>query len=227
MTRGTRIAIAVLCLVLAALVGGTATALITGYADTENPAGDMPRIAVVHSGLPWDGRHIRTVLAPDQDRTWVGFFADVHDYPAGNRQYVIQDRRCPDGLQMVRDHSGHIWGLSGVIWFRVNDADPAAMVNFDAKFWPYFQGRDLMDGWNHYLETRFLGDLSYGLPAALPGLKPGVVFRPQSSTIPGLSAWVTQMSEGTFTNARVELDQVLLLTNPASVPSGCPVPDGS
>ncbi|WP_346045593.1 SPFH domain-containing protein [Actinomadura chokoriensis] len=125
---------AIVAAVLLVVVGWPVlSALFGGFERTSGG-----EIAVVRNGGFFDNNKIRQVIDPGSGRVWIGFYSQVHKYPAQQRFYTItSDARKGDetGVDVVTVPSadGVNMGIEGTLYFTLNQ-DHKTLRDFDDKY---------------------------------------------------------------------------------------------
>ena len=95
-------------------------------------------VAVVRNGGLFDNNKIRQIIEPGSGLTWIGWWSNVHKYPAQQRFYTITsdsgrgDRTGVD-VVTVPSSDGVNMGIEGTLYFTLN-LDHATLRRFDDKF---------------------------------------------------------------------------------------------
>jgi regulator of protease activity HflC (stomatin/prohibitin superfamily) len=156
-SRATAITVAVIVVIAALIVGGTALGSFT-----RTPGGV---VAVVRNGGPLDNNKIRQVIQPASGRVYSGLFSTVHEYPAQQRFYTItSDTKRGDrtGVDVELDPTkdGVQVGIEGTVYFTLN-TDATVLADFDNKYGTRtYRGLDNAvrhaydgdDGWDSFLD---------------------------------------------------------------------------
>lgn len=125
---------AVITAVLLVVVGvPVISALFGGFERTSGG-----EIAVIRNGGFFDNNKIRQVIDPGSGRVWIGFYSQVHKYPAQQRFYTItSDAKKGDetGVDVVTVPSadGVNMGIEGTLYFTLNQ-DHKTIREFDDKY---------------------------------------------------------------------------------------------
>lgn len=124
----------------AAISGAVAfTFVVVGSAlSTATDSTNAGQVAVVRNGGWFGGHGIRGTIKQASSVQWVGLWAEVHKYPAQERQYTITaDATGGDksGVDIAQDPSsdGILMGIQGTFFFTLNQ-DPDTLKAFDNKF---------------------------------------------------------------------------------------------
>jgi regulator of protease activity HflC (stomatin/prohibitin superfamily) len=122
-------------------------------------------VAVVRNGGPFDNHRIRQTIQPASGLTWIGWWSNVHKYPAQQRFYTITadaghgERTGVDVVHTPTSDGVNV-GLEGTLYFTLN-LDQATLRTFDDKFGTRkFRGLDGVlrspydgdDGWSGFLD---------------------------------------------------------------------------
>lgn len=150
--------------VLSVVAGIAAIVLLAGLFGslTRTSGGE---VAVVRNGGPFDDHKIRQVIDPASSVTWIGFWSQVHRYPAQQRVYTItsqQGRGDRPGVDVVQTPTsdGVNVGIEATIYFSLT-LDHQALESFDTRFGTRkFRGLDGFarypydgdDGWSGFLD---------------------------------------------------------------------------
>ncbi|GII80155.1 hypothetical protein Sru01_51370 [Sphaerisporangium rufum] len=108
---------------------------------------DGGEVGVVRDGGLFDDNRIRQVIDPGSGLTWVGWWSDVHRYPAQQRFYTITadaKRSTNLGVDVVTVPSsdGVNMGIEGTLYFTLN-LDHDTLKKFDDRFGTRrFRGQD-------------------------------------------------------------------------------------
>lgn len=143
LTYGVRRAVTIVTLI-AVVIAGFVT-LIGMFGGLERTSGG--EIAVVRNGGMFDNNRIRQVIDPASGLTWIGWWSNVHKYPAQQRFYTITSdpkRATQLGVDVVTVPSsdGVNMGIEGTLYFSVN-LDHDMIRKFDDKFGTRkFRGQD-------------------------------------------------------------------------------------
>jgi regulator of protease activity HflC (stomatin/prohibitin superfamily) len=122
-------------------------------------------VAVIRNGGPFDNHRTRQVIDPASGLTWIGWWSQVHKYPAQQRFYTITanaGRGDRPGVDVVRTPTsdGVDVGIEGTLYFQLT-LDHRALRTFDDKFGTRkFRGLDGVirsaydgdDGWSAFLD---------------------------------------------------------------------------
>ncbi|MEV7805703.1 SPFH domain-containing protein [Microbispora sp. NPDC088329] len=148
--------------ILVLIVAG-APALIGAFSGFERTSGG--EVAVVRDGGPLDDNKVRQVIDPGSGVTWIGWWSQIHRYPAQQRYYTITSNaghgeRSGVDVVNVPSSDGVNMGIEGTLYFGLN-LDHATLKSFDDKFgtrkfrdtsgktyYPY----DGDDGWSAFLD---------------------------------------------------------------------------
>ncbi len=95
-------------------------------------------VAVVRDGGPLDDNRVRQVIDPGSSVTWIGWWSQVHRYPAQQRFYTITSaagRGDRSGVDVVTVPSsdGVNMGIEGTLYFTLN-LDHKTLERFDDSF---------------------------------------------------------------------------------------------
>jgi regulator of protease activity HflC (stomatin/prohibitin superfamily) len=122
-------------------------------------------VAVVRNGGPFDNHRTRQVIDPASGLTWIGWWSQIHKYPAQQRFYTItanSGRGERPGVDVVRTPTsdGVDVGIEGTLYFQLT-LEHNALRTFDDKFGTRkFRGLDGVirnaydgdDGWSGFLD---------------------------------------------------------------------------
>ncbi|GAA1294328.1 hypothetical protein Psi02_41740 [Planotetraspora silvatica] len=128
--RGIAVLIVIVLIVLAV---PTVIGAFNGFERTSG--GD---VAVVRDGGPLDNNKVRQVIDPASGVTWIGWWSQIHRYPAQQRFYTItstagQGERSGVDVVTVPSSDGVNMGIEGTVYFALN-LDHATLKSFDDKF---------------------------------------------------------------------------------------------
>jgi regulator of protease activity HflC (stomatin/prohibitin superfamily) len=148
----------------AALVGIVGLIVLIGFFHglTKTNGGE---VAVIRNGGPFDNHRTRQVIDPASGLTWIGWWSQVHKYPAQQRFYTITanaGRGDRPGVDVVHTPTsdGVDVGIEGTLYFQLT-LDHRALRTFDDKFGTRkFRGLDGVirsaydgdDGWSAFLD---------------------------------------------------------------------------
>ncbi|MBP2706591.1 SPFH domain-containing protein [Microbispora sp. RL4-1S] len=121
----------VIVLILAAFP--TVKGLLNGF---ERTGGG--EVAVIRNGGLLDDNRIRQIIDPGSSVTWIGWWSQVHRYPAQQRFYTITSQagggeRSGVDVVTVPSSDGVNMGIEGTLYFGLN-LDPTTLRSFDDKF---------------------------------------------------------------------------------------------
>jgi regulator of protease activity HflC (stomatin/prohibitin superfamily) len=122
-------------------------------------------VAVIRNGGPFDNHRTRQVIDPASSLTWIGWWSQVHKYPAQQRFYTITanaGRGDRPGVDVVHTPTsdGVDVGIEGTLYFQLT-LDHRALRTFDDKFGTRkFRGLDGVirnaydgdNGWSAFLD---------------------------------------------------------------------------
>ncbi|GAA0391306.1 hypothetical protein GCM10009530_48240 [Microbispora corallina] len=123
-------------LVLIALIVAAVPTVMGALNGFERTSGG--EVAVVRDGGPLDDNRVRQVIDPGSSVTWIGWWSQIHRYPAQQRFYTITsdaNRGERSGVDVVTVPSGDgvNMGIEGTLYFGLN-LDHATLKSFDDKF---------------------------------------------------------------------------------------------
>ncbi|WP_169950710.1 SPFH domain-containing protein [Microbispora sp. H11081] len=150
-------------LVVLALLAAAVPALFGAFSGFERTGGG--EVAVVRDGGPLDDNKVRQVIDPGSGVTWIGWWSQVHRYPAQQRFYTITSNaghgeRSGVDVVNVPSSDGVNIGIEGTLYFGLN-LDHATLKSFDDKFGTRkFRGADGRtyypwdgdEGWSAFLD---------------------------------------------------------------------------
>lgn len=121
--------------ILALIVVGAPT-LIGLFNGFERTSGG--EVAVVRDGGPLDDNKVRQTIDPGSGVTWIGWWSQMHRYPAQQRFYTITSdaghgERSGVDVVNVPSGDGVNMGIEGTLYFGLN-LDHETLKSFDDKF---------------------------------------------------------------------------------------------
>ncbi|MEZ0076644.1 SPFH domain-containing protein [Planotetraspora sp. GP83] len=95
-------------------------------------------VAVVRDGGPLDDNRVRQIIDPGSSVTWIGWWSQIHRYPAQQRFYTItsdsgRGERSGVDVVTVPSSDGVNMGIEGTLYFALN-LDHGTLKSFDDKF---------------------------------------------------------------------------------------------
>ncbi|GAA4583336.1 hypothetical protein GCM10023194_20380 [Planotetraspora phitsanulokensis] len=134
-TGGRRSFRAIAILIVVALIVVAVPTVIGAFNGFERTSGG--EVAVVRNGGLLDDNKVRQVIDPASGVTWVGWWSQLHRYPAQQRFYTItsvgRGERSGVDVVTVPSSDGVNMGIEGTVYFALN-LDHAALKAFDDKF---------------------------------------------------------------------------------------------
>jgi regulator of protease activity HflC (stomatin/prohibitin superfamily) len=95
-------------------------------------------VAVIRNGGVLDDNRVRQIIDPASSVTWIGWWSQIHRYPAQQRFYTItsdanRGERTGVDVVTVPSSDGVNMGIEGTLYFGLN-LDHATLASFDDKF---------------------------------------------------------------------------------------------
>ncbi|MEU7939681.1 SPFH domain-containing protein [Microbispora bryophytorum] len=123
-------------LVILALIVAGAPTLLGAFSGFERTSGG--EVAVVRDGGPLDDNKVRQVIDSGSGVTWIGWWSQIHRYPAQQRFYTITSdaghgERSGVDVVNVPSGDGVNMGIEGTLYFGLN-LDHQTLESFDDKF---------------------------------------------------------------------------------------------
>ncbi|MEW9529996.1 SPFH domain-containing protein [Microbispora sp. NPDC049125] len=133
-TRRSFRGIAILAVI--ALIVVAVPAVIGAFNGFERTSGGD--VAVIRDGGPLDDNRVRQIIDPASGVTWIGWWSQIHRYPAQQRFYTItseagRGERSGVDVVTVPSSDGVNMGIEGTLYFGLN-LDHATLKSFDDKF---------------------------------------------------------------------------------------------
>jgi regulator of protease activity HflC (stomatin/prohibitin superfamily) len=131
---GSRRKIAIFAVIGAIIIAvPTVIGLFSGFERTSGG-----EVAVIRDGGPLDDNKVRMVIDPGSSVTWVGWWSQVHRYPAQQRFYTItseagRGERSGVDVVTVPSSDGVNMGIEGTLYFTLN-LDHETLKRFDDRF---------------------------------------------------------------------------------------------
>lgn len=126
-------------IIILAVIGAIIVAVPTvlgAFSGFERTSGG--EVAVIRDGGPLDDNRVRQVIDPGSSVTWIGWWSQVHRYPAQQRFYTItseagRGERSGVDVVTVPSSDGVNMGIEGTLYFTLN-LDHKTLKSFDDKF---------------------------------------------------------------------------------------------
>ncbi|MCC5580817.1 SPFH domain-containing protein [Microtetraspora sp. AC03309] len=94
-------------------------------------------VAVIRNGGLLDDNRVRQIIDPGSSVTWIGWWSQIHRYPAQQRYYTITSteggERSGVDVVTVPSSDGVNMGIEGTLYFNLN-LDHETLRSFDDKF---------------------------------------------------------------------------------------------
>ncbi|WP_433224111.1 SPFH domain-containing protein [Microtetraspora malaysiensis] len=120
--------------VIVAIVAAVPT-VIGAFGGFERTGGG--EVAVIRNGGLLDDNRVRQIIEPGSSVTWIGWWSQVHRYPAQQRYYTITSsgggERSGVDVVTVPSSDGVNMGIEGTLYFNLN-LDHETLKSFDDKF---------------------------------------------------------------------------------------------
>ncbi|GLX00802.1 SPFH domain-containing protein [Microtetraspora sp. NBRC 16547] len=121
-------------MVIAAIILAVPT-VIGAFGGFERTGGG--EVAVIRNGGLLDDNRVRQIIEPGSSVTWIGWWSQIHRYPAQQRYYTITSagggERSGVDVVTVPSSDGVNMGIEGTLYFNLN-LDHETLKSFDDKF---------------------------------------------------------------------------------------------